>query len=322
MRLTYTDILAQHMRNIGKGGQTPDTVVLSDFQYSLGNRYQLTFGVLASYITEDSKAFTTANGTQYYMYPPGTVSIDSLTVTIGSLTYTLFPIYSQTIWNYYNALQIQPTAIPQFYFPRQYDFGIWPIPTDAYTGAFQRYYRDRNLLVADYTTGAVSLTLNSATLTGSGTTFTPGMVGRWFCVTNTATPGEGLWYRISAYVSATVLTLQSVWVSATTTGQAYRIGESPELPEEGQAILAFGTASDYYAGLRKDVATAATFDNMFWTGAYTQTRYSTRDENSKNNSGGLIGLKRRYEERDRSNIVRRRPGILPPAYKIFAQSIS
>jgi hypothetical protein len=311
--------LNQHARNIGLSSATSDPRILADFKYSLGQRYQQAFGILESYIIEDSQTFTTANGTQYYYYPPGTVSIDSLTITIGSLTYTLYPIYSAQLWNWYNALQIQPTSIPQFYFPRQYDFGIWPIPTATYTGQFQRFYRDRNLLVEDYTDGTVTCTLNSSTLTGSGTTFTPGMVGRWFTVTNTATPGEGLWYRISAYTSATSLTLQSPWIAATATGQAYRIGESPELPEDGQGILPFGTASDYYSGLRKDPDNGTKYDNMYWTGNFANT---SRRLDDKNITGGLIGLHRKYADRDRSHIVMRRPTIYPPSYKIFAQSIS
>lgn len=318
MRLTYSDILNQHFRNIGKAGNTTDPVLLADFKYSLGQRYQMAYGTLASYITEDSQSFTTTDGTQYYKYPPATVAIDSLTITIGSLTYTLYPIYDAATWNWYNALQIQPTSIPQFYFPRQYDFGIWPIPTDTYTGAFQRYYRDRNLLVSDYEAGTVTCTLNSTTLTGSSTTFIPGMVGRWFTVTNTATPGEGLWYRIAAYVGATELTLSTPWISTTATGQTYRIGETPELPEEGHAILAAGTAADYYGGLRKDPDNAAKYDNMYWTGNYFNT---SREMDDKNISGGLIGIHRKYADRDRSNIIMRRPPIYPPAYKIFASSI-
>lgn len=245
--------------------------------------------------------------------------MDSATITIGNLKYTLTPIYDQQMWNWWNALQIQPTAIPQFFFPRKNDFGIWPIPTGAYTITFQRFYRDRNLLVPDYLTGTVSLTNGSATITGSGTTFTPAMVGRWITVTDTSVPGEGYWYRIGAYVSATVLTMETDWAAISVSGAAYRIGESPEMPEEGHTILASGTAADFYGGLRSDTAKATQFDNMFWSGSYSN---SSRDITDKNITSGLIGLRRKYADRERTNLVRRQPPMISPSYKIFAEVLT
>ncbi len=319
MRLTYTDIKQAHFRNIGKAGQFADTNLMADFNFNLGQRYQTIFGTLAAYITEDTQTFTTTNGTQYYTYPVGTQSLDSVTVTIGNVQYTLNPIYDQQTWNELNALQIQPTAIPQFFFPRKDDFGIFPIPTSTYTGTFQRFYRDRNMLVDDYTTGTVTVTLNSTTLTGSGTTFTPAMVGRWFTVTSQTVPGQGYWYKVTGYTSATVLTLNTTWTQATASGASYRIGESPEIPEDGHIMLPYGTASDYYSGLRNDEKNALRFDNMFWTGSYTNTSRAFGDDNIKS---GLIGLANKYQARDRDNIIERKPGLISPKYKVWSYSIS
>lgn len=319
MRLTYTDIKAAHFRNIGKAGLYSDINLLTDFQYSLGQRYQMIMGSLSSYINQDELTASTVAAQQYYSYPVGTVGVDSATITIGSVQYTLSPIYSQSQWNWFNALQIQPTAIPQLIFPRKDDFGIWPIPQAVYTITFQRFFRDRNMLVDDYSTGTVSLTGGSSTLIGSGTTFTPAMVGRWFTVTNTATPGQGYWYRIATYTNATTLVLDNTWASDDATGTTYRIGESPEIPEEGHIMLPSGTAADFYAGLRNDPDNASRFDNMFWTGSYTSTN---RDMDDKSISAGLIGLINKYKDRERDNIIHRQPQIISPTYKIFAEGIS
>jgi len=319
MRLTYTDIKSAHFRNIGSPGVFTDTTLLSDFQYNLGQRYQLIFGSLSSYINQDELTSSTVASQQYYYYPPGTVSVDSATITIGSVKYTLNPIYDQGMWNYWNALQIQPTAIPQFIYPRKNDFGIWPIPTAAYTITFQRFYRDRNLLVDDYTTGTIALTNSSTTVVGSGTTFTPAMVGRWLVVTDTSVPGQGYWYRIGGYTNATHITLETYWAADTTASVAYRIGETPEIPEEAHIVLPNGTAADYYSGLRSDSAKATLFNNAFWTGDMNN---SARDFTSKNVAGGLIGLIRKYKDRERDNIIIRQPQQLSPSYKIFAESIS
>lgn len=319
MRLTYTDIKGQHFRNIGKANQYSDTTLLADFQANLGQRYQMTLGTLAAYINQQSFTAATVASQQYYYYPVGLQSVDSAVITIGSVQYTLTPIYDQYTWNMLNALQIQPTAIPQFIFPRKSDFGIWPIPQAVYSIGFQGFMRDRNLLIDDYTTSTITVTAGSATITTAAGTFIPAMVGRWFTVTDPTVPGQGYWYRISAWVSSTQLTLETYWAGSTASGATYRIGESPELPEEAHTLLASGTAADYYAGLRNDADNASRFDNMYWTGSYSQT---SRDMSSKNVSAGLIGILRKYADRERDRVIIRQPSIISPVYKIWAESIS
>lgn len=319
MRLSFSNILSQHFRNIGKSGQETDTTLLADFNASLGSRYQLILANIASYINESPRSTTTVASTQYYNYPPGIISLDNISVTIGSFTYTLSPVYEQSTWNQLNAMSIQPTAIPQFYFPRKDDYGIWPIPTSAYTVNFYTFDRDRNLSVADYSTGTALCTTADATVTGTGTTWTSAMVGRWFTITDTTKAGQGYWYRVASVTSATELELDRFWNAATITTSAYRIGESPELPEEAHILLANGTAADYYGGLRNDQTTANIFDNLFWTGSRSNT---SRDKNDKNISAGLIGLIRNYEDRDKSNLIYKTAGSRSPFWKIWGTTIS
>lgn len=320
MRLTYTNLKEQHFRNIGKSGEFTNTTLLADFNYALGVRYQMVMGTLSNYLNQDTQVASTVAAQQYYYYPVATVGVDSATIIIGSVQFTLTPIYSQQSWNMLNALQIQPTAIPQFIFPRRDDFGIWPIPQAVYTISFNRYARDRNMLVDDYVTGTVSLTNGSVTVTGTDTVFTEAMIGRWFTVTDTAQRGQGYWYRIADYNSATSIELETFWNGPTTSSAVtYRIGESPEMPEEGHAILASGTTADYYAGLRNDSKTATWFNNVFWTG---DGQNSTHDLDSTKAPGGLIAILRKYKDRERDNVVIRRPPILNPASNLFAQTIT
>jgi len=65
-------------------------------------------------------------------------------------------------------------------------------------------------IVPTYTTGTVTVTQDSATVTGSGTTFTEAMEGRLIKFGT-----EDNWYEISAYVSATEITLASNYVGDT-----------------------------------------------------------------------------------------------------------
>lgn len=248
------------------------------------------------------------------------VSIDAVTITIGSVQYPLSPIYDQRAWNLLNALQIQPTAIPQFYFARRDDFGIWPIPQSAdYTITFNDFIRDRNLSIEDYTTGTVTVTAGSTTLTGASTTFTPAMVGRWFTCNDPTVAGQGYWYRVATYSSSTVLVLEEAWQGSTASGATYRIGQTPELPEESHILLADGATAAFYAGLRNDNPSATWFDNKFWTGSGVN---SSRDITDSKVNSGLIGLVNRYASRSKKRLIMKQPQPYLPQYKTWSSTIS
>lgn len=70
---------------------------------------------------------------------------------------------------------------------------------------------------AAYTTGTASVTQNSASVTGSGTTWTSAMVGRQFLIDGAP------FYTIASVESATALTLDRVYGGVTAAGQAYTI---------------------------------------------------------------------------------------------------
>jgi hypothetical protein len=73
-------------------------------------------------------------------------------------------------------------------------------------------------LAAPYNTGTVDVTNGSATVTGTGTTFTSAMVDRYIRIAGAARE-----YRISAYSSATSITIETTYTGDTATGQTYNI---------------------------------------------------------------------------------------------------
>lgn len=321
MRLTYTDLKNQFLRNIGMQGSS-DTTILADFNNRLAQRYQMVFANLHSYVTQTYKTQSTVAATQYYPYPVGVSRVDDVYITIGSVKYPLQIINSQHAWDVLNAIQLQPSAIPQFLFPRRSDYGIWPIPQDVYTITFNYFIRDRSLLVDDYTTGTVNLTNGDATVTATGSSgivFTNAMVGRWIEMTDTTYPDYGLWYRIASCTDADNIELETPWQGSDVLARTYRIGQCPEIPEEGHIILADGVTADFYAGQRSDIEKATWFDNMFWTGQGNNDNRKIGDDTIK---GGLIGMVNRYTDRDQSGLIRRQPKIFPPEFKIWATSIS
>jgi hypothetical protein len=56
----------------------------------------------------------------------------------------------------------------------------------------------------DYTTGTVAVAATTGVVTGSGTTFTSGMVGKPFKAT-----GHSVWYRVKTYSSSTSITIEN-----------------------------------------------------------------------------------------------------------------
>ena len=313
MRWTYTDLKTDFLDNVGNPGST-DTTLVAFFDRHLGPKYQFILAELTNYQTQRTQTASTVADQVYYHYPPGVVDIENAQVTINSVNHPLETVHSQSVWNWLNSLTIQTSAIPQFVFPRRDDFGIWPTPQAAYTITFGYHYRDRNLTTADYTTGTVTVTLNSATLTGTDTTFTEAMVGRWFKAT---TARHGYEYKISAYVSATSLTLESVYEGDTESGLSYRIGESPEIPEEGHILLSQGVTSDWYAGPGHDISKGTWWNNVFWTGDGNKNSRSVEDTN-----GGLLGLKKRYASRSNTRVIRRSKRLNSASSKLWATTIS
>lgn len=319
LKLSYTDLKNEYIRAIGSPNNALSDALLSQFQMNLSQRYQLALAKMRNYKTQKPFPFSTAATVQYYYYPVGMVNFESAQITIGSFNYPLEPINSQRSWDALNAIQIQPSAIPQFIFPRRDDFGIWPVPQAIYSGTMNYHYRDHSLLVDDYTTGTIALTNGSATLTGTGTTFTTGMIGRWLQITDVTNPQYGYWYRIGGFTSTTVMALDTTYQGTTTSGVTYRIAQVPEFPDEGHICLLHGVLADFYGNSRDDADRAIQFENQFWTGDKANP---SRDEGSDQIVGGVIGICNRYSDRNDERLVNRKPKLYPLPFKAFAYSIS
>lgn len=91
--------------------------------------------------------------------------------------------------------------------------------------------------IANYTTGTVTTTKDSRTITGSATSWTSAMVGRFF-----QPSGSANWYRIIRFVSATELTLQSEIIEDSGSGLTYTIwNRFYYLPSDVGKLLNFGS---------------------------------------------------------------------------------
>jgi hypothetical protein len=96
----------------------------------------------------------------------------------------------------------------------------------AYKQAMDWQKRDGVIVTkASYTTGTVTVTQGDRTITGAGTTFTRDMVGQKIQITNSADtldPANDV-YRITAFVSATELTIDIGYIPADGSGLSYEV---------------------------------------------------------------------------------------------------
>jgi len=235
-----------------------------------------------------ARTMTTVADQIYYAYPPGLNQVITSTMTVGGVAYPLEVVHSQAEWDQIQVVDYASSTIPKFIFPRQADFGVYPTPKSTYSVTLNGFYEPIPMTQDDYTTGTISISQNTRTVTGVGTVFTASMVGRWLSAANTLGEPTGNWYKITAFTSATVITLQSFFEEVSITSNGFIIGESPELPTELHQFIPLHTASTYMLTRRRDSSKAREFMNWAMTGNPANDR---RDTSVKQ---GIMGVVNKY----------------------------
>jgi hypothetical protein len=105
MRSTYTRLI-KTAQNFAIDDSTTSTTNLSDSKTFLANETNNTvtdlFQKLRNYKTQPTpRTFSTVADQIYYHNPPGLLSIESVTISVGDENYPLKPIHSQATWNVY-----------------------------------------------------------------------------------------------------------------------------------------------------------------------------------------------------------------------------
>lgn len=208
--------------------------------------------------TEDVRTTATQTGIRAIKLAPNYIRMHSITATIGSQVHTLVEEESQERFNERLYLN-RNSSRPEVYFLRP-RFGVGgtellldPIPSGtACTITINYAANARDLAIDSYTTGTVTATNGSTTITGSGTTFTVAMIGRYFNITDTGGTGDGNWYRITGFTSTTALTIENKYDGATVSGKTFTISEIFSLPEEMHMLPIYYAMMHYYLGYRQD----------------------------------------------------------------------
>lgn len=233
------------------------STMLTNFQDMMNLGYKQILHTFGGEETEDVRTTSTQTGIRAIKLPPNYIRIHSAQATVGGKVYNLVEEESQQRWaeRLYNN---QTSTRPEVFFLRP-RFGtggtellLDPIPSDTSTTITIYYAANaRDLAIDKYTTGTVSVTGGaspSAIVNGSGTTFTTDMIGRFFKVNDET--GDGNWYRITGFTSATSITLENKYDGNTVSGKNYIIAEAFNLPEDLQMGPVYYAMWHYYLGYR------------------------------------------------------------------------
>lgn len=167
-------------------------------------------------------------------YANSPLTADSLTENNGALTIDQeksFYWKEKTIDNWLSYIKNpHPTIIEQVANERSRNMDLFVLGKYGSIGAGNR-------VGTDYTTGTVSIDA-SGNVTGSGTTFSAGMVGRGFKAT-----GHTKWYRVKTYTNATAIVIEDDLDDVTSAYTGGVINASATYIVEANTALALTTSN-------------------------------------------------------------------------------
>ena len=268
----------------------------------LNSRYSLVTNKLNTWTQINSLTASTVADQQYYANPPNLREIESIIITQGDQEYPLIKVDSQEEWDLLNASNTN-SSYPERYFRRWSDYGIWPTPSAAGDTITINYtQRAVPLYFENYTTGTATVTENDQTVTLTTGVTTTLKAGFWFTLTDDNGEKRGTAYKIDSITDSTNFELETYFEEDTEATPTYLVGQIPEIPEEGQELLAIGAIADFYGLKQKDIESYTRFNNMFWTGAPNVTPLQAKKDGDY---GGLLGLIDAYKDRDSGHLVER-----------------
>jgi len=287
---TYTSLRTESAQacNVAVADTTKMTVIDGYVNDSIKTICNLQGGKLR--FLEATKDIDTVASQAGYQIPNKFRKIIDLWVYSGTGTssdtiYTPEMVFDPTRWKQILQARLGESDVPYFTYVENQKFYLNPTPsTSSRKMTMRGRLNVRDLSIADYTAGTIVSIANQGTaLVGSGTTWTADMVGRYIKINNTtaANGGDGFWYEIGAYTSATALTLLKPYEgTAIAAGSAtYTIGQVPVIPEAYQPAIIYRTAALFWQN-QNDLSRAKTYWMQYDGG---QEAGYTKDY------GGLIG---------------------------------
>jgi hypothetical protein len=202
----------------------------------------------------------TVAGTNVFSVPFNVKDIIDVTITVGTIRYTLTEAPTRKFWDKLNVVPYQ-SDVPQFFFRYANAINIFPIPASSSNVVTVNYkQRIKDLSQADYAVGTVTVTNASATVTGAGTTWGSFYNGCWLRIPEPG--GDGEWYQIQT-AAATSVTLFNVYNGVSGSGLSYTVGEMPTLPEDYHDLAVYRGLYVYFTTRVPDPNRAELFKGMY-----------------------------------------------------------
>jgi len=181
--------------------------------------------------------------------------IREIKVKVGNLYYFPKEVTSREVWTNLNRTVVTSDAASKFFVEPDH-VEIYPVPAtndNDIISYFQKLIL--SLSATDYVTGTVSVSAGGTAVTGSGTTFTAAMVGRFIKFTD-----DGYWYEISAFTDTTHITIKRE-ARVAISGGAYTISELIPLPFGFGDIPLWSALAMYFQSI-EEPSQAREYQNM------------------------------------------------------------
>jgi hypothetical protein len=279
-RLTFGEII-QQSKDICIDDQSTTFTGMTDsltfIKREINNSVSDIFTLLKEYRLEPPpKTVPTKANTKYYSYPPGLMKPESFTINLNTIVPPLKIVQSQQEWDRLQTISLT-SGYPTHVFPRRDDFGVYPTPNAVYTITIVGSYQPVRMTVDDYTTGVVAVVNDDETISTTGSILTSSMVDSWFALTDsTSLIPKGNWYRLASFTDSSHMELSRTFTDLSAQGQTFKIGQSPELPEELHQYIAYKVGSVYWHTRRGDSNRAQELANYFYTGDFNNSKRSGR----------------------------------------------
>lgn len=203
-----------------------------------------------------AKKANTVADQQDYQLPRSVLRPSGVDYLYGNVYTPLMEVGSEENWNLINATPSVGIGIPRFFFPKGKDvISVFPVPSEAVSEGLKVYYEPKQprMISDDFTTGTVTVTQGSTTITHSAAGFTEDMVGRYFYTTDGS---DGNDYQIVSYTNTSNLVIENYYEGPSGSGKGFLIGVVPDIPDEYHpAIMDYCYARFY---LRRGDRRAAT----------------------------------------------------------------
>ena len=215
----------------------------------------------ADVLTKTATTAVKTVGVQDYAIPANVSKIKDNTINVGQLKYHPTPVMSIQEWNQINFLPYT-SDIPNYFYMYAGKFSVFPIPsTTGNIITFNYKTRVIDMTYDDYAIGTLAtMTVGSTSVTGTSSIWTvfPQNVDltsqNLYLMADVATGGDGTWYPIKQFNSATSLTLNLPVISTpnVTAATKYTIGQMPYIHEDFHDFLVYLSLRDYFSTIVSD----------------------------------------------------------------------